>query len=338
MKIQSLAVLKSSEGLKPFEYESEVGPDDVLINLKYCSMTRGDVRFISDFWGDTKFPLVPGSEMFGVIEEIGNNVKDFEVGDYVGAGYQMSSCHECDYCLAGKEQFCHNQKVLCVGGFGGLAKQIIFDSRFIFKIPTELQNPNSVSLMCSGLTVYSAIKRGNPQSGMKVGVVGVGNLGHLAIQILNKMGCKVTAFSHTLDKQSELLKIGAVEVIDSTSIEVLKGQKNQYDFIISTSSKSLDWSLYISALKPLGNLMFVGLPEKEVAFPAELLADYAQRGVLGSYIGSPTEMRELLSFAKVNNISALAKVYPVSEINRAVADINENKTNFSTVIDLSDWK
>ncbi|MFA7300809.1 MAG: zinc-binding dehydrogenase [Candidatus Shapirobacteria bacterium] len=338
MKIQVLAALKSGEPLKPFEYEAEIGPNNVLINLKYCSMTRGDVRFMSDFWGDTKFPLVPSSEMFGVISQIGNEVKDFEVGDFVGAGYQMSSCHECECCLAGKEQFCHSQKVLAVGGFGGLAKQIIFDSRFIFKIPTELQNPNSVSLMCSGLTVYSAIKRGNPQSGMKVGVVGVGNLGHLAIQILNNMGCKVTAFSHTLDKQSELLKIGADEVVDSTSIEALKGKKNQFDFIISTSSKSLDWSLYISALKPLGNLMFVGLPEKEVNFPAELLADYAQRGVLGSYIGSPAEMRELLDFAKQNNISALTKIYPVSEINQAVADINENKTNFSTIIDLSNWK
>ncbi len=338
MKIQALAVLKSGEGLKPFEYDTEIGVNDVLVTLKYCSMARGDVRFMSNFWGDTNFPLVPSSEMFGVVEQKGSDVKDIEIGDYVGIGYQMSSCHECEYCLVGKEQFCHSQKVLAVGGFGGLAKQIVFDSRFVFKIPTELQNPNCVSLMCSGLTVYSAIKRGSPQSGMKVGVVGVGNLGHLAIQILNKMGCKVTAFSHILDKQSELLKIGAEEVIDSTSTDALKNCKNQFDFIISTSSKSLEWSQYISALKPLGNLMFVGLPEKEVSFPAELLADYAQRGILGSYIGSPTEMRELLEFAKQNSISAVANVYPVSEINQVVADINENKSNFSTVIDLSNWK
>ena len=337
MKIQALAVLKNGEGLKPFEYDAEVGANDVLVDLKFCSMTRGDIRFMQNFWNDTNFPLVPSSEMFGTIQQVGSNVKDFEVGDYVGIGYQMSSCHECEYCKAGKEQFCHSQKVLAVGGYGGLAKQIIFDGRFIFKIPPELQNPKYVSLMCSGLTVYSAIKRGNPQSGMKVGVVGVGNLGHLAIQILNKMECKVTAFSHTLDKQNELLKLGAVEVIDSTSPDALRNCKNQFDFIISTSSKSLDWSQYISALKPLGNLMFVGLPETEVNFPAELLADYAQRGVLGSYIGSPAEMIELLEFAKQNEIYALSTVYPVSEIKQVVAEINGNQSKFSTIIDLSSW-
>lgn len=116
MNIQALAVLKSGEGLKPFEYDAEIGANDVLVTIKYCSMARGDVRFMSNFWGDTNFPLVPSSEMFGVIEERGSEVKDFEIGDYVGIGYQMSSCHECEYCLVGKEQFCHSQKVLAVGG------------------------------------------------------------------------------------------------------------------------------------------------------------------------------------------------------------------------------
>ncbi|MBI2464669.1 alcohol dehydrogenase catalytic domain-containing protein [Candidatus Shapirobacteria bacterium] len=338
MKIPSLAVLKSGKNLQPFEYESEIGPNDVLISLKYCSMTRGDVRFMANYWGDTKFPLVPGSEMFGVIEQIGNEVKDFEIGDYVGAGYQISSCHECEYCLAGKEQFCHSQKVLCIGGFGGVAKQIIFDNSFIFKIPTKLQNPNSVSLMCSGLTVYSAIKKVNPQPGMKVGVVGVGNLGHFAVKILVALGCEVIAFTHSAGKSDELTNMGVVKIVDSTSEKELADCKNQYDFLISTSSKSLNWRLFIAALKPQGNLMFVGLPEKEVAFPAEMLADYAQKGILGSYIGSPSEMRELLQFAEQNNIFASTKLYKVSEIDQAVTDIQEDRSNFSTVIDLSDWK
>lgn len=337
MKIQSLAVREPGQPLTPFEYETEVGPSDVLVDLKYCGLSKGDVRFMANFWGDTKFPLVPGGEMFGTIAQLGSDVTGFSVGDYVGVGYQLSSCHECEYCLAGKEQFCHQQKVLSVNGFGGLAQQIVFDHRFVFKIPDSLQKPEYVGLLSSGLTVYSGIKRANPQKGMKIGVVGVGNLGHFAVKILVALGCKVTAFTHSSHKSEELKKMGVETIVDSTSEVELAQCKHQYDFIISTSSKSLDWKLFIAALKPQGNLMFVGLPEKEVTFPAEMLADYAQKGILGSYIGSPSEMRELLEFALQHNIFASTKVYPVSEINSAVADVLESKSNFSTVIDLSDW-
>lgn len=338
MKIQALAVLKSGESLSPFEYEAILGPKDVLIDLKYCSMTKGDIRFMSNFWNDTKFPLVPSSEAFGTISQVGSEVKDLMVGDYIGLGYQMSSCHQCEYCLSGKEQFCLDQKVVCVGGFGGLAKQIVFDSRFVFKIPSSLQDPKYVPLMCSGLTVFSAIKRAGPKAGMKVGVVGIGNLGHLAVQILAKTGCEVSVFTHRPEKIAELLALGATEVIDSTSVDDLKNQTKKFDLILSTSSKALEWPLYISALKPLGNLMFVGLPEKEIIFPIEMMADYAQRGVLGSYIGSPSEMKELLELSSTYNLSADVKVVPIAQVSQAVADIVEDKSNFSTVIDLTDWK
>jgi uncharacterized zinc-type alcohol dehydrogenase-like protein len=338
MKIQALAVLESGQPLTPFEYEAQLGPSDVLVDLKYCGLSKGDVRFMSNFWGDTKFPLVPGGEMFGTISQVGAEVTNLAIGDYVGIGYQLSSCHQCEYCLAGKEQFCHQQKVLSVNGFGGIAKQIIFDHRFVFKIPNELQKPECVGLLSSGLTVFSGIKRANPQKGMKVGVVGVGNLGHFAIKILVALGCQVTAFTHSPQKIVELKKMGVVKVVDSTSTSEISELKLQYDFIISTSSKSLDWKLYISALKPQGNLMFVGLPENEVSFPAEMLADYAQRGILGSYIGSPSEMRELLEFAQNNNLSASTKTYPLADIVTAISDIRDDRSTFSTVIDLTNWK
>lgn len=338
MKIKSLAVFESGKPLTPFEYETEVGSNEVLVDVKYCGLSKGDIRFMSNFWNDTKFPLVPGGEIFGKISQLGSNVTGLVVGDYVGIGYQLSSCHECEFCLAGKEQFCHKQKVLSVHGFGGLAKQIVFDHRFVFKIPQSLQKPECVGLLSSGLTVYSGIKRANPQKSMKVGVVGVGNLGHFAVKILVALGCEVTAFTHSSKKSVDLTQMGVAKIVDSTSEKELVECKNKYDFIISTSSKSLDWRLFIAALKPQGNLMFVGLPEKEVSFPAEMLADYAQRGILGSYIGSPSEMRELLEFAQQKNIFASTKLYKVSEINQAVIDIQEDRSSFSTVIDLSDWK
>lgn len=334
MKINAWAVKAPKEKLEKFVYEKEIGPLDVLISIKYCSFTRGDVRFIDNFWEDTSYPLVPGSEIFGIVQEKGNKVKDLEIDDYVGVGYQMSSCFECEYCKNGKEQFCQKQKVLCVNGHGGLADYIISDNRFVFKIPSNLQTPSRVPLMCSGLTVFSAIKRAEAQTGMKVGVVGIGNLGHLAVQILNKMGCEVIAFSHSKEKEAVLRKLGVKHFVNSMDKKALEKEKGKYNLIFSTSSASLDWSAYIKALRPEGNLCIIGLPAEDISFPATLLADYAQRGVLGSYIGSRAEMSELLGFASKQDIKAITQVFPVSEIKKVVSKIRNKEIPFSAVVEM----
>lgn len=332
MKIKAWAAQKPKAGLEEFYYEKVIGPLDVLIKVKYCSFTRGDVCFIDNFWSDTSYPFVPSSEAFGVIKKTGNEVKDFKVGDFVGIGYQMNSCFECEHCKAGKEQFCQKQKVLGVNGYGALAEHIIFDSRFVYEIPKELQKPSYVPLMCSGLTVFSAIKKGKVRPKMKVGVVGIGNLGHLAIQILSKLDCEVTAFSHSKEKEKDLRRLGAKLFIDSTDKKQLEKEEGKYDFILSTSSGSLDWPLYIEALKPEGTLCFVGLPEEAISFPAVLLADYSQRSILGSYIGSREETRELLSFAEKNSIQAINQIFPVQDVQEVVVKIRNKEIPFSTII------
>lgn len=333
MKINTFAVKTPGGSLEPFAYENKLGQFDVLVSIKYCSMTRGDVCFIDNFWGDTNYPLVPGSEMFGVVKEKGSQVKDLEIGDFVGMGYQMSSCMECEYCKSGKEQFCKQQSVLSINGYGGLADNIIFNSYFVFKIPSTLQTAYHVSLMCSGLTPFSAIKKACVKPRMVVGEVGVGNLGHMALQILNKLGCDATVFSHSKDKETELRALGAKNFINSTDKEALKQVEGKYDFILSTSSASLDWPAYIRALRPQGNICFVGLPAENISFPATLLADYAQRGVLGSYIGSRTEMKELLDFASKNEIKAVAEVYPMADANKVVSKIRNKEIPFSVVLE-----
>ena len=274
-----------------------------------------------------------GSEIFGIVKDKGREVKDLEVGDYVGIGYQITSCFECDYCKQGKEQFCLQQKVLSVNGFGGLADYIVFDSRFAFKIPNKLQTAAHVPLMCSGLTPYSAIKRVGVEPGMKVGLVGVGNLGHLALQILNKSGCKVTVFSHSKSKEKVLRDLGAQNFIDSTDIKALKKEEKKYDVILSTSSGTLDWESYFRMLTPQGTICFVGLPPDNISFPVTLLADYAQRRVQGSYIGSRAEMKELLDFASKHDIKAVAEVYPMSEANEVVTKIRNKEINFSAILE-----
>lgn len=335
MKIHALAALKTNVPLEPFVYEKEVGKDEVLIAVKYCSLAGGDILFIDNLWGDTSYPYIPSLEAFGVVTEKGENVKDLKVGDYVGISYQMTSCMQCEYCKQGKEQFCRKQKVLGVNGFGALADYIVFDSRFVYKIPNVLQTPEHVSLMCSGSIPFSAIKKSGLKAGAKVGLVGIGNLGHITLQILNKLGCDVTVFSHSKAKETQLRALGARGFINSTDKATLEKEESKYDNIFSTSSGTLDWELYIKALKPQGTIFFIGLPPDKVCFSVELLADYAQRIIGGSYSCSRAELKELLQFAAKNDIKAITNVFPLSEVNNVVQKIRNKELVFSTVIKVS---
>jgi len=336
MNIKAWGVEKPKERIHEISYQQDIGDDDVLIDLKYCSLLRADVFFIDNFWGDSKYPMVPSSEMFGIVSKVGINVKNVRVGDYVGANYQVYSCMECEFCKAGKEQFCQKQRVIEVNDFGGLAENIIVDSNFVYKIPEKLQKPEYVGLMGYGLTAYSAIKNSNIKKGSKVGVLGVGNLGHLAVQILNKMGFEVTALTHSDSKHEILKSLGAKNFLNPLDEKGLENNKKTFDFIHVTSYHPYDWPKIIELLKPEGNLCFSGLPEKDISFPAVLLADYAQRKVTGSYLGSKKEMIELLEFAAKNNIRAETTVYPLEKAQEILDQIKENKIPFYAVIKIAD--
>lgn len=332
MNIKAWGVDQQKEKIHELIYQREIGSNEVLVDLKYCSLLRADVFFIDNFWGDSKYPMVPSSEMFGVVSEVGEDVRDIKPGDFVGVNYQVYSCGVCEFCKSGKEQFCDKQRVIEVNEFGGLAENIIVDSRFVYEIPENLQKPEHVALMGYGLTAYSAIKNSNIKKGSKVGVLGVGNLGHLSVQILSKMGFEVTGLTHSENKHAILEKLGAKSFLNPLDEDVLENNKKTFDFIHVTSYHPYDWPKIISLLKPEGNLCFSGLPEKDIAFPAVLLADYAQRKVTGSYLGSRSEMKELLEFADRNGIKAETEVFPVSQAQEVLDKIKENKIPFYAVI------
>lgn len=332
MKINGYAAYAPKEELKSFSYERTPNENEIVVSINSCSITRGDIRFIDNFWNDGNYPLVPGLEIIGKVAEIGKDVKEIRIGDVVGIGYQVGSCFTCEYCLAGKEQFCLKQQLIPVHGYGGLADAIVVDYRFAFKMPENLQTSDATPLLCAGLTPYAAIKKCEVQSGMNVGVIGIGSLGHFAIQFLNKMGCSVTAFSHTLDKSETLKNLGASNSILSTDDNHLQKLGRQYDFIISTSSGSLVWEKYIKMLKPEGKLCFVGLPPEPVSFKAELLADAAQRSIVGNYIGSRSDMKEMLEFASKHSIKAKTEVFPMERVNDAIVKMRKNEIPFSLVL------
>lgn len=335
MKIRAWAAKNPKQPLTPFTYEKSLGENDVLIKIKYCSLSKADTFFIDNFWGDMKFPLVPSSDMFGEVVEKGNKVTTVNIGDYVGVGYQVSACLACEYCKQGYEQFCKKQRLIGIHEYGGLAEHIIVNEHFAYKIPPKLQKPEYVSLVCYGLTAYSAITHANLTKNREVGVIGIGNLGHWAVQILANQGYPVTAFTHTDTKQEQLKQLGVTTFIHPLDTKVLKANEGMYDFLLVTTYHSYNWSHFIKLLKPEGTLCFVGLPNENIAFPALLLADYARRKITGSYIGSRKDMQSLLEFAQTNDIKAITQVFPVSEVNNVISMRRENKIPFNAVIQMS---
>ncbi|GET25545.1 NAD(P)-dependent alcohol dehydrogenase [Prolixibacter sp. NT017] len=335
MKIKAYAIRKKNGKAEPFYYEKTVGKYEVLVRITYCGMARGDIQSINDDWGDTKFPLVPGHEIIGAIEETGEEVTGLKNGDRVGIGYQQAACFECEFCRQGNEQFCSKQKVIAVDCYGGLAEHIIVDSRFAFKLPSKLVSAKSVPLMSSGLTVYSGIAKAKLSDKSKVAVLGVGGLGHLAIQFLYKMGHTVSAFSHSPGKKEMINRLGA-EYIDSSNKGSLSDYDKSFDFILSTLNVDFNPDTYLRMLKPTGKMCLVSQPPNRLSINAGLLYDYAQRTVYGSYIGSRKETMDMLAFSENNNIESVVDVMPFSRMNEAIEMIK--KGNVSMRLVLENWK
>ena len=197
MQIRAYAIREKGGTAEPFLYERTLGGRDVLVRITHRSLARGDIQFIDNDWGDARYPLVPGHEIVGIVEEAGSEVVDLHIGDRVGIGYQQEACFDCSFCKRGIEQLCASQKVIAVDRYGGLAEHIIVDARFAFRLPPQLDSATSTPLLSSGLTVYAGILRAGLADDSRVGVLGAGGLGHLAIQFLHKMGHRVTAFSHS---------------------------------------------------------------------------------------------------------------------------------------------
>ncbi len=331
MKIKAYAIKEKGGSAEPFYYERNVGDNEVRVKIIYCAIARGDVQFISDDWGDTKFPFVPGHEIVGIVEETGSNVTTLKLGDRVGVGYQQEACFECAFCKEGNEQFCTRQKVIGVHCYGGLADYIIVDNRFAFKLPPALHEVNSVPLLSSGLTVYSAIRRAQLPEGSVAGVLGVGGLGQLAIQFLHKMGHEVYAFSHSPGKKELINQLGAECILGSdTHHPALISKK--FDFIISTLNVQYELDDFLKILKPQGKFCVVATPLQKQPVSLGLLYDYAQRTIYGNYVGSRRDMVDMLEFAAKHHIGSAVDVMPFSEVNKAIEKVRSGAVKTKLIL------
>jgi D-arabinose 1-dehydrogenase-like Zn-dependent alcohol dehydrogenase len=331
MRIRAHAIRDKGGRAEPFVYERDVGRRDVLVRITHCSVARGDIQFINDDWGDARFPLVPGHEIVGVIEEAGADVADLRRGDRVGIGYQQEACFECTYCRQGTEQLCPSQKVIAVDRYGGFADHIVVDGRFAFRLPPQLDSAASAPLLSSGLTVFAGILRAHLTVPSQVAVLGAGGLGHLAIQFLRKMGHDVSALSHSPAKREMIERLGGVYV-DIADPERRASCRETFDFILSTLNVPFDLDSCVRMLKQRGQLCLVASPLEELALRGGLLSN-SLRAIYGNYIGSRADTARMLQFAAEHGIAAIVEVMPFSRINEAIEKVRRRHVAMGLVLE-----
>lgn len=319
--------------LVPYDYApAALTASDVEIQIECCGLCYSDVHLMDDDWKISKYPLVPGHEIIGKIVKTGSHVKDLKVGDRVGVGWQCSACLSCDHCLSHNETSCASKIRTCVDRQGGFADKIIVDHQFAYPIPAEIPSTSAAPLLCAGITVYSPFRLYEIQAPQSVAVIGIGGLGHLALQFARAFGCEVTALSTSPEKEQEARKFGAHHFL--TLDEIKAGMPARFDFILSTVHADLDWASLLSLLKPRGKLCLVGIPSADLKIPARLLVS-GNRTICGSGTGSRHYMREMLQFAARHNVRAQIETLPISQINEAVSRLKKNQVRYRFVLESS---
>jgi uncharacterized zinc-type alcohol dehydrogenase-like protein len=331
-KIKAYAATSPGAPLEPFEFEpGPLGDEQVEIAVDYCGICHSDLSMIHNHWGMTQFPLVPGHEISGRIVAAGPKVKNVKVGDRVGVGWFSGSCMSCHDCMDGDHNLCAGQEGVIVGRHGGFAERVRAHWAWAVPLPEGVDAAKAGPLFCGGITVFNPIVQCGVQPTDRVGVVGVGGLGHLAIQFLNKWGCEVTAFSSSASKKEELRRLGAHHVVDSRDPEQLKPLARSLDFILVTVNVHLDWNAYIETLAPRGRLHYVGAvlePLNVGVFP--LLV--GQRSISASPLGSPATTAQMLEFCSRHDIAPVVEEFPMSKVNEALAHVESGKARYRVVL------
>jgi uncharacterized zinc-type alcohol dehydrogenase-like protein len=327
MKTTAYAAKDSNLHLEVIEFDIEEPKDNqVQIKVEYCGICHSDIHLIEE-WAH-KYPVVPGHEIVGEVVKVGTDVKDFKPGDKVAVGWQSGCCHNCDACRKGLENICSNMKSTCVDDFGGFAEYVNIDDEFTFKLPEGMDPEFVAPLMCGGITVFNPFEYYKVLPSMHVGVIGMGGLGHMAVKFLAEMGCEITVFSSSVDKEAESREFGAHHFVTDVSDPKLN---ESIDFILSTASANLDWSRYLEILKVEGNLCLVGVPSENLSidfFPLMM----GQRKVSAGSIGNIEGIKRMLMFAKRNNVLPQIEVMPFDQVNEAIQKVKDNKARYRIVL------
>jgi uncharacterized zinc-type alcohol dehydrogenase-like protein len=331
-EIHGLAVHAAGAHLLPYKYDpGNLQANEVEIKISHCGVCHSDVALIDNDWGVSKYPFIPGHEIVGTVVAVGADVRDRKMGERVGIGWQADSCGVCEWCRQGDEHLCSQAQPTCVGRNGGYADKIRVNSRFVIPIPDALDSENAAPLLCGGVTVYSPLRNHGVRPSSRVGIIGIGGLGHMGIQFARAFGAEVTAFSTSKDKEGEALELGAHHFLNTRDTGALKKVAGTFDFLLSTVAADQDWQSYIQALRPKGTLCIVGVPSSALQLQAFSLIGQ-QKAVSGSPIGSPRDLHEMLDVAARHGVKAITEPFAMAKANDAVAKVKRNQVRYRAVL------
>ena len=329
--IEGYAASSAGAELTPYRFEARaLRPHDVEIDVTHCGICHTDLHLLDNDWGMTAFPFVPGHEVVGTVSRVGSAVTTLQVGQRVGVGFLAGADFTCDACVEGLDNFCENWEPTCIGRPGGYAEKLVADSRLAFPIPDALASEHAAPLMCAGVTVFAPLLRHATPS-TRVGVLGIGGLGHLAIQFAHKFGCHVTAFTTSPEKMKEARKLGAHEVVDVNEPGAIAAQANRCDLLLCTATSDVPWNEYVGVLRRNGKLCLLGIPPHDITVSAIPLI-FFQRSVVASGIGSRLEMRRMLDFAALHGIAPEVELFPMRDANRALERLRKNEVRYRAVL------
>jgi uncharacterized zinc-type alcohol dehydrogenase-like protein len=331
-EIHGLGVHAAGAQLLSFKYDpGALRANEVEVKISHCGICYSDIHLIDNDWGMSKYPFIPGHEIVGTVVAIGSAVKDRAMGERVGIGWQSDSCGICEWCRQGDEHLCAKSQPTCVGRNGGFADKIRVNSRFAIPVPPALDSENVAPLMCGGITVYSPLRNHGVRPSSRVGIIGIGGLGHLGIQFAKAFGAEVTAFSTSIDKEDEARKLGAHHFVNTRDTVALKKIGGSFDLLLSTVSADQDWQAYVTALRPKGMLCIVGASPSPIQVGAFSLIG-GQKAISGSPTGSPRDLFEMLDVAARHGVKAITERFTMAKANDAVAKVKKSKVRYRAVL------
>ncbi len=324
----------------------EVTPHDVEIDILYCGVCHSDLHTARNEWHFTMYPCVPGHEIVGKVVKVGNHVSKFKIGDIVGVGCMVDSCRDCEYCKEDLEQFCEKGNIQTYNGpdkflgahtFGGYSEKVVVDEHFVLRIPENLDPAAAAPLLCAGITTYSPLRHWNVGPGKKVGIVGIGGLGHMGIKIAKAMGAHVVAFTTSESKFAEAKRLGADEVVLSKDEKQMAAFQGKLHFVLDAVSAQHDINAYLNLLRVDGSLALVGAPEHPLPVAAFSVI-MGRKSFAGSLIGGIAETQEMLDFCGEHNIVSDIEMIDIRQINEAYERLLKSDVKYRFVIDMASLK
>jgi len=346
-RTKAFSALSATTPLAPFSLDRRAPlPSDVQIEILFCGVCHSDLHTVRDEWGGTTYPCVPGHEIAGRVTAVGDAVTKFKVGDLAAVGCMVDSCRTCPSCRRGLEQFCDQFPIMTYGGpdkhsggvtYGGYSDAIVVDEAFVLHVPANLDLAAAAPLLCAGITTYSPLRHWGVQAGQKVGIVGLGGLGHMGLKFAHAFGAHTVLFTTSPGKAEDARRLGADEVVISKNADEMKAHTGSFDFILDAVAAQHDINAYFELLKVDGTLTLVGAPEKPLAVAAFPLI-MKRRQFAGSLIGGIAETQEMLDFCGEHNITCDIEMIPIQKVNEAYERMLRRDVKYRFVIDMASLK